>query len=185
MNKAATSQKDILEVSRTIVLEKGIRSINMREIANRCGIALGSVYNYFPSKTDLLCATIQSVWEDIFQPLHSKTHFDTVIDCVFCIYETIKRGDLLYPGFFTIHSFTFASQDKDKGREMMETYFNSIKVRMVDAIDRDQNIRKHMFEQNLTKTTFVDYIFSLLISILLKKQEDCSSLLELIQLCIY
>ena len=39
----------------------------MRTVASECGIALGSLYNYFSSKSELLSATIEAVWKDIFQ----------------------------------------------------------------------------------------------------------------------
>ena len=50
MNKAVTSKEEILEVSRSIAASKGITAVNMRTVASECGIALGSLYNYFTSK---------------------------------------------------------------------------------------------------------------------------------------
>ena len=49
MNKAVTSREDILAVSREMAAENGMQAINMRNAAGRCGVAVGSVYNYFPS----------------------------------------------------------------------------------------------------------------------------------------
>ena len=66
LNMAVTSREEILAVCREIVAEEGLSSVNMRLVASRCNIALGSVYNYFPSKSELLLATIESVWMDIF-----------------------------------------------------------------------------------------------------------------------
>ena len=48
MNKTVTSKEEILEVSRTIAAREGITAVNMRTVAAGCGIALGSLYNYFP-----------------------------------------------------------------------------------------------------------------------------------------
>jgi len=39
----------------------------LKTVASECGIALGSLYNYFSSKSELLSATIEAVWKDIFQ----------------------------------------------------------------------------------------------------------------------
>lgn len=75
MNIAATSKEEILEVSRKLVLEKGLSTVNMRMVAKECGVAVGSIYNYFPSKSDLVCATVETIWKDIFhmtgKPLNS------------------------------------------------------------------------------------------------------------------
>ena len=50
MNTIVTSKEAILAECRAIVMEKGISSINMRSVAAACGVAVGSLYNYFPSK---------------------------------------------------------------------------------------------------------------------------------------
>ena len=66
MNTAVTSREAILTVCRELVSRQGLDSLNMRSVARACQVALGSLYNYFPSKDDLLLATVESVWQDIF-----------------------------------------------------------------------------------------------------------------------
>ena len=68
MNKTVTTEQDILRVSRRMVLEEGILAFSMRSVAKACGVAVGSLYNYFPSKSRLLGATIESIWREIFLP---------------------------------------------------------------------------------------------------------------------
>ena len=67
MNKAVTSKEDILSVSKEMVAQCGIQAINMRNVAKECGVAVGSVYNYFPSKNDLIIAVIDVIWKEIIQ----------------------------------------------------------------------------------------------------------------------
>ena len=57
MNKTVTSREAILAASQKLVMEKGLQAVNMRTVASVCGVAVGSVYNYFPSKAELLTAT--------------------------------------------------------------------------------------------------------------------------------
>ncbi len=67
MNKTITSEKDILEISKRIASEKGLQAITMRSVAKECDVAVGSIYNYYASKNDLLIATIASIWQEIIQ----------------------------------------------------------------------------------------------------------------------
>ncbi|MGM2743209.1 TetR/AcrR family transcriptional regulator, partial [Bacillus cereus group sp. Bce013] len=60
MNTPVTSREAILATCRNLVSENGITSINMRSVAQVCQVALGSIYYYFPSKNNLLIATIES-----------------------------------------------------------------------------------------------------------------------------
>lgn len=185
MNNSITSKDKILEVSRKTILKKGFSSVSMRTIAAECKVAVGSIYNYFPSKLELVSATIESVWEEIFMPINDIDEFDSFVDCVSCMFETIKEGDKKYPGFFSVHSLNFAVEDRDKGRKMMENYFGFLKKKLILSLEKDKCIREEVFQNNLTMEIFVDYVFTLMISILLKKQDECLAFLEMIKNSIY
>lgn len=185
MNLAATSKEKILEISRQMIMEKGIPAINMRVIASECGVAVGSIYNYYPSKSDLVNATIESVWKDIFHGTLKNHEFNSFVDCISWLFETIRDGGKQYPEFFTIHSLNFASEDKQKGRQMMNKSFETLKKKLLLSLANDQKVRKDVFQGEFTPHVFVDYIFTLLITILLDKQPNCDTLLLFIKSCIY
>lgn len=67
MNPPNTSREEIMRVSRKIVSEKGLPALNMRTLAKECGIALGTLYNYYSDKDELVVAAIESVWQDILE----------------------------------------------------------------------------------------------------------------------
>lgn len=67
INTVVTSREAILAACREMVAEQGLGAIGMRAVAARCGVAVGSLYNYFPSKDALLAAAVESVWEEIFR----------------------------------------------------------------------------------------------------------------------
>ncbi|WP_347477115.1 TetR/AcrR family transcriptional regulator [Clostridium sp. Marseille-P299] len=185
INIAATSKEEILEISRKLVIEKGLSAVNMRMVAKECGVAVGSIYNYFPSKSDLISATIENVWKDIFHMSGKNFEFQSFIDCLSWLFESIQEGRKRYPEFFTIHSMSFASEDKMKGRQMMERYFGHIKENLLLILKKDCNVRPEAFNEVLTPTIYVDYVFTLFISILMEKQDNCDALLELVKHSIY
>lgn len=184
MNKLITSQNEILDISKKMILENGIASFNMRIIAKQCGISVGAIYNYFPSKSELIMATVENVWIEIFEPLNRTKVFNSFVDAVACMFETIKHGDLKYPGFFSVHSLHITSEDKLEGVQIMNAYFTKLKQKLVHVIENDKNVSEGIFHDELSMEIFIDYIFSLLISILLKKA-DCKPLLILIKNYLY
>lgn len=185
MNNAVTSKDEIITISRCMMLEDGISSFSMRAVALRCGVAVGSIYNYFPSKADLISATIASVWEEIFLPFRHMTEFASYVEAVSCMFDTIQNGEKKFPGFFSVHSLNFASEDMEKGRQMMERYFGVLKETLIEVLKSDSKVRTGLFQNHLTMEKFVDYTFMLLISTLLKGQGDCLALLEMIENSIY
>ena len=65
MNTVITSREAILEKSREISIQ-GLAALNIRSVASACGVSVGSIYNYFHSKSDLTASAVEDVWHDIF-----------------------------------------------------------------------------------------------------------------------
>ena len=66
MKPKATSKEAILAACRDIVRDQGLAGISARSVAGACGIAPGTLYNYFPDKDALVLAVTADVWSDIF-----------------------------------------------------------------------------------------------------------------------
>lgn len=185
MNIVVTSREAILSECKKIVMEKGISAINMRTVAGACGVAVGSIYNYFPSKTDLITASVEEVWKDIFHMSIEKAEFEHVTDCLEWVFYSIKRGCVKYPGFFTLHSMSFTAEDKEKGKQMMEKHFEHIKQNIRQVLDKDKKVRSDAFNEILTPEVFVDLMFSIITSMLLQSKDEIVPLLEMVKRSIY
>jgi AcrR family transcriptional regulator len=53
----------ILEHAGQILAQQGYEALSMRAIAKSCGIATGTIYNYFPTKRELLLQMMTDYWE--------------------------------------------------------------------------------------------------------------------------
>lgn len=63
MPKILENVKDnILNTARDMILVEGLNSISMRELALRCNISTGTIYNYFDSKQDLVISIAWNEW---------------------------------------------------------------------------------------------------------------------------
>lgn len=185
MNKTVTSREAILAASRKLVMEKGLPAVNMRSVASVCDVAVGSVYNYFPSKSELLTATVEKVWKEIFHMPERSVEFFGFADCVAWLFERIREGSRKYPGFFTLHSMSFAAGNREQGQKMMEHYFDHMKNGLRHVLECDQNVKPGVFNEILTPESFVDMVFFNVTSSLLEDRGDCRPLLELIERVIY
>jgi hypothetical protein len=59
MNTIVTSKEDILKNSRELIREKGWAAVSIRSVASACGVSVGSIYNYYDSKAELISATVE------------------------------------------------------------------------------------------------------------------------------
>lgn len=66
MNKRVTSTDKILEQALLIAKKEGVDKLSIRKLSAACGIAIGSVYNYYPDKETLVTAVAEEFWNPIF-----------------------------------------------------------------------------------------------------------------------
>ena len=185
MNTVVTSREAILSVSTQLVAEKGLRAINMRTVAQRCGVAVGSVYNYFPSKSNLITATVETIWQSMFHMAKQCVPAQDLVECVKWIFETILLASEEYPAFFTLHSMSFTTGEKEKGREIMERYFIHIKNGLMKALVSDVRVKPVAFDGDFSREAFVDFIFSNILTLLISGESSCAVLLEIIRRAVY
>ena len=104
MNVVVTSREEILKNSLKLIQQQGWSSVSIRAVAAACGVSVGSIYNYFDSKAELVSATVESVWCEIFHRPDDAAVFQDTEACVAWMYERMAYGCKQYPGFFTLHS---------------------------------------------------------------------------------
>lgn len=63
MQRLAARHDAIIIAARAIAAEAGMAAVQIAPVAERAGIAAGTVYRYFPAKTDLVAALVAAVSE--------------------------------------------------------------------------------------------------------------------------
>ncbi|MCQ2455481.1 MAG: TetR/AcrR family transcriptional regulator [Clostridia bacterium] len=66
-------QKEILYKSRLFLKEHGFENFTVRAVANECNIAVGTIYNYYPSKESLIANIMLDGWKEQIEMIKSKT----------------------------------------------------------------------------------------------------------------
>lgn len=185
MNKTITSKEAILEVSRKLIMEQGPQAIHIRGVASAGGISVGSVYNYFSSKSELVMATVESIWFDIFQaPQHEEVR-QSFLSYIKWLYERIEWGEKKYSGFFNLHAACFLKKEKTEGRRLMMQSWQNIRKNLEEVLKNDKNVREDAFNENFPREKFAELIFSMLLSAMLQQDYDCAIILEVVNRAIY
>lgn len=187
MKKGATSKEDILRACRKIVARGSLKAVNMRTVAAECQIALGTLYNYYSNKDELLIATVESVWGDIFHGnenllCNDKDSFPEYVNSIFL---SLKKGMDEYPNFFVAHSASIATSQRGKAKSIMDQYFVHMKKGMETVLESDLNVNQACFSAAFTRGDFLDFIINHIILLLVEGKEDCRTLIEIIRKIIY
>lgn len=185
MNTVVTSREAILNISKELIREQGWAALNIRAVAAACGVSVGSIYNYYGSKSDLIASTVESVWCDIFHFPENAGTFDRFSDCVEWIFAGMKKGEETYPGFFTLHSMSFIGEERSKGQQLMAQSWKHIRDSLSMVLMNDPNIRAGAFDESFTPQQFAEIVFSLIISALLQHNYDCTGISAMIRRVLY
>lgn len=185
MKPVITSQKAILDTCRSLVMTQGLSAINMRSVAKACGVAVGSLYNYFPSKDDLLQATVRSVWTDIFCVSGDSIPCESFLEYLEWMFSRMQWAYTQYPGFLTLHAISFTETSRIQGRREMEQYFAHLKAGMLSVLAHDSKVRADAFGERFSREELVDLSFSTLVWLFLQEKSSCDVFFEVIRRAIY
>ena len=181
LNTVITSKEAIMQVCRRIVAEKGMNVLNMRLVADECGIALDTLYNYFAGKDAPVLAAVESIWRDIF---HAGTPQETAPSFpgyVAVLYGRIQKGAEAYPGFLTGHSISIAASKRGEAKSVMEHTFAHMKAGMLEALRKDPPVPSNAFTPSFSQEDFVGFVQDQLLVLLVRGQPTCGALLEVIR----
>ena len=185
LNTVITSKAAIMQACRRIVAEKGMKALNMRLVADECHIALGTLYNYYADKDELVLATVESIWRDIFHADQQCVADVSFSGYVADLYARICRGAEAYPDFLTGHSISIASAKRGEAKSAMERTFAHMKVGLLEMLRSDPSVSEDTFGPSFPEEDFAGFVLDHLLVLLVQGQPDCDVLLEMIRRAIY
>lgn len=185
MNTVVTSKESILKCSRDIIIKKGVSALSIRAVAAQARICVGSVYNYFSSKSDLLCATVENIWMDIFEHSGSDVSFRDTGELIVWIFGCLEYGRRQYPGFLEGHAFIFPAEEKADGAAAMKKVRTHILLRFSAVLEADPQIREDAFSSSYTPQRCAEMLFSMIVSSALHGEFDPYMVLETVRRALY
>ena len=185
MNNIVISKEEILHTTRELIMEQGWSEVNIRSVAAACGVSVGSIYNYFSSKAELVGALVENVWYEVFHHSPEMEVMQDTCSCLSWIYNRLEYGCRQYPGFFSKHSLRFMQEEKSDGKRLMQHTWQHILDKLSAVLKHDPKIRADAFDENFSAEEFAEILFSLILAALLRQDFDPSAVLKLVRKSLY
>ena len=83
-------RRDILEKAREILFSQGYEALAMRRVASACHVAVGTVYNYFPSKDLLVAQVILADWLTVLKRIEALPPAPTPLDALQGVFRGLE-----------------------------------------------------------------------------------------------
>jgi len=155
MSKHSDKRDDIMQAALELISEKGFHGAPMADIAEKAGVAAGTIYRYFESKDVLISELHRELEEKIMLFLQASFPYDKPVRERFL---SLIRGLLRY---FIANPLHF---------RYMEQYFNSpygISLHRERLLSRsgNQDILIDIFEEGVSRRILKDLPVSMLFSL--------------------
>ena len=151
MSRIIDNPKELIfNISKEIAYSEGISNISMRKVANKANLAIGTIYNYYPTKVDIIFDIIQDFWCECFVSIDKVydlelDFFQQLEKFYFYILEYLERFESNWIKELSDLSSENKSKGKKKEAEFMSTFMSVFR----------NLINKHMDEFN--KTVFLEF----------------------------
>lgn len=166
MRKTITSRKEILENCQDLVSEKGLTAIDIRTVAAACHVSVGSIYNHFESKDDLIYGVLDYAWEKIFDLGEiDKDKSGSFLNYLEWLFSSLAQKKAEGAEFFNLYSLGLAYKDPKQGRDLFDEHTAPLKEGLLKAWEDDPKLGdSYLNEDSKGK---IDFLFTSLIGTLL------------------
>ena len=130
-------KESILIFAKEIVLNTGIENLTMRSVSKKSGIAVGTIYNYFPTKQDLILELIENYWHEY---LHSIEEVDKSNDDLFVKLEKIfNKLNFFVDTFKQVWIKNSNSEYTEDGRLRKNIFLDKLNKKLEAILVEEQN----------------------------------------------
>lgn len=172
----------IIKIASDIVQEKGLSKLNMREVAKRSGLSVGSIYNICGDKEELIKEIIQNYWDDVYHEINElkeEVNRENFIETMNNVYLIIsKKSNEFHKNWIKdIESLNLVNKEINY---IMEEY----KLIFADAIEKlmlEDPYIKDQFDDEFTSKKMAEIMLELMIAYLREDKKD----IKFLNVCFY
>lgn len=181
--KDDTLRDTLLNVARSIADTEGIDAVNIRTIAQRVGIATGTMYNYFASKDEILLALTEEYWKQTLLEMRTVITADSFCEQLKEIFVFLRERIDQSAGKLMNSLGSLETAGQTRMASMQPTLEDALIQRMA----QDTAIRKDIWDEQFTKEHFARFVMGNMIMLLKAKASmtDLYFFIEIIKNTIY
>ncbi len=162
-----------MEQAMNLAVRDGVASVSMRKLAAACGIALGSVYNYYPNKEALITAVSEKFWNGIL--LDQEKLYRRGMSFTFFLEQYYSY---LY-GRLSRYDKSWLEEINGRAPE------KAVLAMLRRVLSEDPRVDRAIWNMELSEDTFCSYVLINLLALLRAGENNCRFFLFLLEHLLY
>lgn len=180
MNTVVTSREQLLAAAKEIAAQDGIAAVNIRAVAARCGISIGSIYNYFSTKAELVVTVIEDFWLSAAEDMRMAGNRGDFLSCFEAVFRRLQNYLSDFEENWLEQISLLSAKERQMGRRREVDYFGSLRAMFIRALKQDGGIPQSVWASDFTPEQMAEFALENLISIL-KRGEECGYFLLILK----
>lgn len=186
-SKPATTREAILDKAYERACTDGLAALDTRSVARECGVAVGTIYNYFPDMASLRTEVMQRFWAEALADVGQRTHEAHGEGALAYCRQLLDALNTSMEGFRATWLRDVAMLDgrtRQRGRDAEAACFGEIRQGIVRAIERDDRIAPAARER-LDAERLASFIWTSMLGAIRRGEAGTTVLLDVLELALY
>ncbi len=185
-NRPSTSKEELLDAAFELACEKGLSGVSIRAVATKCGVAVGTVYNWYPAKSDLISDVIALFWREALKDCMPKA-----AECGDFVAFCEEAGRRMARAFSRFHDGWLAeiasmrATDLDAAREREQACFSHIRQGLTVAFEKDAHIKRDRLSEEMSPEAVCLLVWDAILASIRRNDESYLTLLALLREVLY
>ena len=184
MARQGVDRAAIAEAAYALAEERGLAGLGIRSVAEACGVSVGTIYNYFPTKDDLLVEVIGTFWQRAFHEdlclIVEGERFDAFVSRV---YAAMSSALAAFRSDWLPQISALSIQGRDEGKMRESATFDHIRAGMRGVLEADAQADPG--RAGIEPAELVAFVLESMIAGLCAGEPDCRVLSALLRAGLY
>jgi AcrR family transcriptional regulator len=131
----------ILYNAKNILYTEGYSNLNIRSVAKACNLAVGTIYNYYPSKKELVIEMMVEYWKECFKVFEAIIQSnDSLYEKLFKIFNELNTFISTFKEVWLKASSFENAEYTESGMEKEHLYIEML-VRKIEALLVEESLK--------------------------------------------
>lgn len=185
-NKPVISKQQILDTAFGIACDAGLAGLSIRRVAQDCDVAVGTVYNSYPTKSDLVNDVVGKFWREALDQgmPHSAFQGNFVEFCEGLAAQLGRALERFRSGWLAEVS-SLGAHDLASARAREEACFAHIRAGLVLTLEGDPSVVRERLDGPLAPEPLCAFVWDSMLASLKRGDTECKTLFALLRRTLY